>query len=180
MIVERGKIMNVTQKSSLPMPCFAMQEDKTRDDYFIGFIKNILLKVKKWHWVKRNKNEDVTSPFKRASSIINYLCNLFQRSIRGSKELSWKKHNCHLDIFKIYSSMLTIQQKYLNYKPGEKFPRGSRRVLYTWARGSHLVAGLNKSPALGVCNCTKWAQIHLVWHHPSRSFINSPAPHSSH
>ena len=47
MIVERGKIMNVTQKSSLPMPCFAMQEDKTRDDYFIGFIKNILLKVKK-------------------------------------------------------------------------------------------------------------------------------------
>lgn len=44
MIVERGKIMNVTQKSSLPMPC---RKTRPRDDYFIGFIKNILLKVKK-------------------------------------------------------------------------------------------------------------------------------------
>ena len=104
-------------RKSQACPCHALPCRKTRprDDYFIGFIKNILLKVKKWHWltlplVKRNKNEDVTSPFKRASSIINCLCNIFQRFIRGSKELSWKKHNCHLDTGKSLSEALLFAE----------------------------------------------------------------------
>ena len=77
-------------------PAHAMQEDKTKGWLFHWVHKKIFF----WKWrndiefalVKRNKNEDVTSPFKRASSIINYLCNLFQSSIRGSKKLSWKEH----------------------------------------------------------------------------------------
>ena len=114
MIVERGKIMNVTQKSSLPMPCFAMQEDKTKGWLFHWVHKKYSFESEEMalnlHLVKRNKNEDVTSPFKRASSIINCLCNIFQRFIRGSKELSWKKHNCHLDTGKSLSEALLFAE----------------------------------------------------------------------
>ena len=104
-------------RKSQACPCHALPCRKTRprDDYFIGFIKKYSFESEEMALtlplVKRNKNEDVTSPFKRASSIINCLCNIFQRFIRGSKELSWKKHNCHLDTGKSLSEALLFAER---------------------------------------------------------------------
>ena len=93
-------------RKSQACPCHALPCRKTRprDDYFIGFVKNIPFESEEMALtlplVKRNKNEDVTSPFKRASSIIAiYSKVLFvdQKNFPGKS------------IIVIFSSMLTIQ-----------------------------------------------------------------------
>ena len=124
-------------RKSQACPCHALPCRKTRprDDYFIGFIKKYSFESEEMALnlplVKRNKNEDVTSPFKRASSIINCLCNIFQRFIRGSKELSWKKHNCHLDTGKSLSEALLFAEHGGEHVVYQNCSECQKQFLYT-------------------------------------------------